>query len=104
MKTFLIMLAIIPWSVLIGLSYLAYSRVRGQHVQPSYVTRYDTSSIGPAADVQHEESLYCTRPKPHVCKVDGPCNGWPREDLMQQKPLEGWKVADADYVAKMGRA
>src|SRR5208282_458298 len=21
----------------------------------------------------------CTRPKPHTCRVNGPCNGWPRE-------------------------
>jgi hypothetical protein len=21
--------------------------------------------------------LYCTRPAPHVCAVNGPCNGWP---------------------------
>lgn len=20
----------------------------------------------------------CTRPAPHVCTVNGPCNGWPR--------------------------
>jgi hypothetical protein len=20
----------------------------------------------------------CTRPEPHVCKVNGPCNGWPK--------------------------
>ena len=20
----------------------------------------------------------CTRPTPHVCRVNGPCNGWPR--------------------------
>jgi hypothetical protein len=22
---------------------------------------------------------FCTRPAPHVCKVNGPCNGFPRE-------------------------
>lgn len=20
----------------------------------------------------------CTRPEPHICRVNGPCNGWPR--------------------------
>ena len=23
----------------------------------------------------------CTRPAPHVCKLNGPCNGYPRENL-----------------------
>jgi hypothetical protein len=23
----------------------------------------------------------CTRPAPHVCKVNGPCNGYPKENL-----------------------
>lgn len=22
----------------------------------------------------------CTRPAPHICKVNGPCNGYPKED------------------------
>ena len=22
--------------------------------------------------------LTCTRPAPHVCKTNGPCNGWPK--------------------------
>jgi len=25
-----------------------------------------------------QEVETCTRPAPHVCKVNGPCNGWPR--------------------------
>jgi hypothetical protein len=24
----------------------------------------------------------CTRPLPHICKVNGPCNGWPREEKL----------------------
>jgi hypothetical protein len=114
----LIVLAIIPWSVIFGVSYLVYRRVRGQRVQtvvdPSVITTSSVISYGrgtaeeiadfyfdgvPAPEVQT-----CTRPSPHVCKVNGPCNGWPKEDLMQQKPLEGWNTADADYIAKMGRA
>ena len=23
----------------------------------------------------------CTRPEPHVCRVNGPCNGYPKENL-----------------------
>jgi hypothetical protein len=23
----------------------------------------------------------CTRPAPHVCKLNGPCNGYPKENL-----------------------
>jgi hypothetical protein len=23
----------------------------------------------------------CTRPAPHVCKLNGPCNGYPKEKL-----------------------
>lgn len=26
----------------------------------------------------------CTRPAPHRCRVDGPCNGWPRHDDVVQ--------------------
>lgn len=22
----------------------------------------------------------CTRQRPHVCRLNGPCNGWPRKD------------------------
>lgn len=31
----------------------------------------------------------CTRPFPHICKVNGPCNGWPRgvpEDTQLDEP------------------
>lgn len=37
-----------------------------------------------SADVMHNcvddiDSIQtCTRPSPHVCKNNGPCNGWPR--------------------------
>ena len=29
----------------------------------------------------------CTRPAPHVCRVNGPCNGWPRaiKDFSKEK-------------------
>jgi hypothetical protein len=27
--------------------------------------------------MNNESVLYCTRPYPHVCAVNGPCNGWP---------------------------
>lgn len=27
-----------------------------------------------------EAMQFCTRPAPHICKVDGPCNGLPREE------------------------
>ena len=23
---------------------------------------------------------FCTRPSPHICKVNGPCNGWPKQN------------------------
>jgi hypothetical protein len=29
----------------------------------------------------------CTRPAPHICAVNGPCNGWPRETVKPFKPL-----------------
>lgn len=25
-----------------------------------------------------DEVHVCTRPEPHVCQVNGPCNGWPK--------------------------
>jgi len=25
----------------------------------------------------------CIRPAPHICKVNGPCNGWPKETSKQ---------------------
>jgi hypothetical protein len=27
--------------------------------------------------MDNESVIYCTRPYPHVCAVNGPCNGWP---------------------------
>jgi hypothetical protein len=36
--------------------------------------------IGKRADKAMAESIQdCTRPAPHVCKVNGPCNGYPKE-------------------------
>ena len=26
------------------------------------------------------ENEYCTRPAPHKCRVNGPCNGYPKEN------------------------
>jgi hypothetical protein len=26
--------------------------------------------------------LACTRPAPHVCRVNGPCNGWPTSGVL----------------------
>jgi hypothetical protein len=32
----------------------------------------------------------CTRPAPHICAVNGPCNGWPRSEFFQDW-LKAWE-------------
>lgn len=41
----------------------------------------------------------CTRPAPHVCKVNGPCNGWPKEN----QTFPAW-IAEWEEKAKTEKA
>ena len=34
-----------------------------------------------ADEAMSEAIQNCTRPAPHICKVNGPCNGYPKETL-----------------------
>jgi len=38
-------------------------------------------TLGKRADEARSQALieYCTRQAPHVCKENGPCNGWPKD-------------------------
>jgi hypothetical protein len=35
-------------------------------------------SIFDIGENMHDEIQVCTRLKPHICQVNGPCNGWPK--------------------------
>ena len=38
--------------------------------------------VGKRADEAMSQAIQdCTRSAPHICKVNGPCNGWPKEKL-----------------------
>ena len=38
----------------------------------------------------------CTRLSPHVCRVNGPCNGWPKEasDDTDELKSDAWRDAE----------
>jgi len=52
------------------------------------VAMFFTLLIQAVAEVNDKAKSYCdcddhvstcTRPAPHICKINGPCNGWPKE-------------------------
>jgi hypothetical protein len=70
----MVLLVITPWSLIIGVSYLAYRRIRSQRaMRKAFEQRV----------AEGREVL---------------------KNAVKQSPLEGWKTADADYISKMGRA
>ena len=38
----------------------------------------------------------CTRPFPHMCRVNGPCNGWPKDVADDVDELKSDARRDAD--------
>lgn len=40
----------------------------------------------------HPEVQTCTRPFPHICKVNGPCNGWPKDETTCLKGKQKMKL------------
>ena len=48
--------------------------------------------ISKRADKAMAEAIQnCTRPAPHVCKVNGPCNGWPKENQTFPAWIAEWE-------------
>ena len=44
-----------------------------------FVTKFVLEAMHlPIMSDQEWEIQQCTRPNPHVCTVNGPCNGWPK--------------------------
>jgi hypothetical protein len=37
------------------------------------------NALGLNINVVMEQPNICTRPAPHLCRIDGPCNGYPRD-------------------------
>ncbi len=60
---------------------------RGQHVNGCRPTEAIPYYFGrPEAIIYPQERMMlvepvqnCTRASPHICRVNGPCNGWPKE-------------------------
>jgi hypothetical protein len=49
--------------------------------------------VAEAVAEQQDEPKTCTRPTPHVCTVNGPCNGWPRIEMATLEPKAEHAVA-----------
>ncbi len=53
---------------------------------------YSLAVTAKRADKAMAEAIQnCTRPAPHVCKVNGPCNGWPKENQTFPAWIAEWE-------------
>jgi hypothetical protein len=63
---------------LVALVLAAVCAIVGGFVLGMLIT---TSRADEAIESMYEDAVEdCTRPHPHVCRVNGPCNGYPNEN------------------------
>ena len=44
----------------------------------------------------------CKRRPPHICAVNGPCNGWPKSDVPNPPNKEKWHSGGDDTFGVVG--